>query len=166
MISYDEALQAEESLGLANVIIQSPNRNRLQSGEGKAGIDNMLRRFSLNWIISPKFRRLAKRASYFDNGSGSLWDDGDSGSDAITVHGTGSKRVPKILDYNAYISSFANPNDGFLGNFSDIVLTYFTSIDVVVDSMSLAHQNLIRVVVSQMIDFYLRHNDSIVKISA
>ena len=103
-----------------------------------------------------------------DNGSGSLslWDDGNSGNSDITVHGSGSKRVPKILDYDAYISTFNNPNDGFLGNFSDIVLTYFTSIDVVVDSMSLAHQNLIRVVVSQMIDFYLRHNDSIVKISA
>ena len=85
-LSYDEALQAEEALGLANVMTMG-GRNRLQSGEGKVGINNMLRRFSLNWIISPKFRRLAKRASYFDNGSGSLWDDGDSGSDAIIVKG-------------------------------------------------------------------------------
>ena len=136
------ALQAEEALGLANVMSMG-GRNRLQSGESSVGIENMLRRFSLSWICSPKFRRLAKRASYFDNGSGSLWDDGDTGnSDAITVHGSGSKRVPKILDYDAHISTFANPNDGFLGNFSDIVLTYFTSIDVVVDQRIVyAHQN-------------------------
>ena len=140
--------------------------NRLQSGEPSVGINNMLRRFQLSWIISPKFRRLCKKASYFDNGSGSLFDDGNSGNSDITVHGSGSKRVPKILDYNAYISSFANSNEGFLGNFSDIVLTYFTSIDVVVDPLSLAERNLIKIVVSQMIDFYLRHNDSIVKISA
>ena len=164
-LSYDEALQAEEALGLANVMTMG-GTNRLQSGENNVARNNMLRRFSLSWICSPKFRRLAKRASYFNNGSGSLWDDGDTGSDAITVHGTGSKRVPKILDYEAYISSFANANDGFLGNFSDIVLTYFTSIDVVVDPLSLAERNLIKIVVSQMIDFYLRHNDSIVKISA
>ena len=165
VITYDEALQAEEALGLANVMTMG-GTNRLQSGEPSVGINNMLRRFQLSWIISPKFRRLCKKASYFDNGSGSLFDDGNSGNSDITVHGSGSKRVPKILDYNAYISSFANSNEGFLGNFSDIVLTYFTSIDVVVDPLSLAERNLIKIVVSQMIDFYLRHNDSIVKISA
>ena len=164
-ITYDEALQAEESLGLANVMTMD-RTNRLQSGEPSVGINNMLRRSKLSWICSPKFRRMCKIASYFDNGSGSLWDDGNSGNSDITVHGSGSKRVPKILDYDAYISTFNNPNDGFLGNFSDIVLTYFTSIDVVVDPLSLAERNLIKVVVSQMIDFYLRHNDSIVKISA
>ena len=164
-VTYDECLQAEESLGLANVMIDNPNRNQLQSGEN-VGINQMMRRFQLVWVCSPKFRRMCKKVTQLDGGSFSLWDDGDTGTDAITVHGVGSKRVPKILDYNAYISTFASPNDGFLGNFSDIVLTYFTSIDVVVDSVSLAHQNLVRVVVSQMIDFYLRHNDSIVKISA
>ena len=164
-ITYDEALQAEESLGLANVMTMD-RTNRIQSGEPSVGMDNMLRRFQLVWICSPKFRRICKKVTQLDGGSGSLWDDGDSGTDAITVHGSGSKRVPQILDYNAYISTFANPNDAFLGNFSDIVLTYFTSIDVVVDPLSLAERNLIKVVVSQMIDFYIRHNDSIVKISA
>ena len=69
-ISYDEALQvAEESFGLANVMIQSPNRtNGLQSGENNVARNNMLRRFSLNWICSPKFRRLCKRVEQLSGG--------------------------------------------------------------------------------------------------
>lgn len=163
-ITYDECLQAEEALGLANVMTM--NRNQLKSGENNVARNQMLRRFSLNWIISPKFRRLCKKAEQLSGGSLSLWDDGNSGNSEITVHGSGSKRVPKILDYDAHISTFASQNLGILGNFADIVLTYFTSIDIVVDPLSLAESNLIKVVVSQMCDFYLRHNDSVVKISA
>ena len=156
----------EEALGLANVMIGSPNRNGIQSGENNVARNQMLRRFKLSWIVSPKLRRLFKKASYFDKGSGSLWDDGDSGSDAITVHGSGSTRVPRILDYEAFVSTHAQTSDAWLGNFADIVLTYFTSIDVVVDPLSLAEKNLVKVVVSQMIDFYLRHNDSVVRLTA
>ena len=164
-VTFDEAQQVEEALGLANVMIQNPNRNQLQSGENNVARNQMLRRFQLSWICSPKLRRLCKKTSYFDKGSGSLWDDGDSGNESVTVHGSGSKRVPRILDYDAFVSTHAQTNDAWLGNFADIVLTYFTSIDVVVDPLSLAEKNLVKVVVSQMIDFYLRHNDSIVRLS-
>ena len=165
-VTYDEAQQVEEALGLANVMIDSPNRNGLQSGENSVARNQMLRRFQLSWICSPKLRRLCKKSPYFDKGSGSLWDEGDSGNESITVHGIGSRRVPKIIDYDAYVSTHAQPNDAWLGNFADIVLTYFTSIDVVIDPLSLAEKNLVKVVVSQMIDFYLRHNDSVVRLTA
>ena len=160
-ISVDECLQVEEALGLANVVIGDK-----PYGENNLRNQMMMRRFSLNWICSSKLRRLCKKTAYLEGGSGSLWDVGDSGNSEITIHGSGSKRDPKILEYDAHVSTFSNADDMWLGNWSDLVLTYFSSIDVIVDQNSLSTQGLIRVTVSQMVDFFLRHNSSIVRLTA
>ena len=163
-ISYDDCLEAEQSLLDSNAV--QFNRNRLQTGENNPR-DQMMQKMSLAWIVSPKMRRIFKKSPSLGTGtSASLWDVGDVGNSSVTVHGAGSKREPRVIDYPAYVSTFASPNDSWLANWSEIILSLFSSPEIIVDPFTLSTRGLVRVTVSQMIDFYLRHNSSIVRLSA
>ena len=165
-VSYDECLEAEQLVLESNAIMQSQNRNQMQSGENNPR-NQMMQKFSLAWICSPRMRRIFKKSPSLGTGtSASLWDVGDIGTEAVTIHGLGSKREPKIIDYPAHVSTFTSNNDSWLGNWGDIVLSYFGSPQVIVDPFTLSTRGLVRVTIFQMIDFFLRHNASICRLSA
>ena len=163
-VTEDELLEAEESVLGSNVVVQSPNGKNLESGENQMNM--RLKKAELAWIVSPKFRRLCKKTASLDGGSGNLWSTGNTGSDAVTIHRTGSTRQPKIIEHDAYVSSFANDNDAWLGDWSQIILNYFSSPEILVDPFTLSTRSLIRVTVSQYLDFHIRHADSVVRLSA
>ena len=129
-------------------------------------IDNLKKRLSTNWIVSPKFRRLAKKTPALGTGTyQAIWDCGNKGGEGVTVKGIGSQEDPKILEYNAYVSTYAATNEAFLGNFSELVLVNFGGIDILVDPFTLSPRGLIRVTALVMLDFFLRHNSSIVRLT-
>ena len=162
-VTEDECFEAEESVLSSNVVIQSPSGRNLQSGEKT----NMrLRKAQLAWIVSPKFRRLCKKTASLDGGSGNLWQTGNTGSDAVTIHRGGSTRQPQIIDHDAYVSTFVNDDQAWLGDWSQIVVNYFSSPQILVDPFTLSTRSLVRVTVSQFLDFHLRHADAVVKMSA
>ena len=162
-VTEDELLEAEESVLTSNVVIQSPNGKNLESGEKT----NMrLKKAELAWIVSPKFRRLCKKTASLEGGSGNLWSTGNTGSDAVTIHRTGSTRQPRVIDHDAYVSTFVNDSDAWLGNWSEIILNFFSSPQIIVDPFTLSTRGLVRVTVSQFIDFHIRHADAVVKLSA
>ena len=164
-VTEDELLEAEESVLASNVVIQTKSgRNNLQSGE--SNMNMRLRKAQLAWIVSAKFRRLCKKTPSLDGGSGNLWATGNTGTDAVTIHRDGSTRQPRVIDHEAYVSTFVNDDQAWLGDWSEIVLNYFSSPQILVDPYTLSTRSLVRVVVSQYIDFHIRHSDSIVKISA
>ena len=164
-VTEDELLAAEESVLSSNVVVQSPNGKNLESGESNT-MNMRLKKAELTWIVSPKFRRLCKNTASLEGGSGNLWETGNTGSDAVTIHRNGSTRQPKIIEHDAYVSSFANANDAWLGDWSQIILNYFSSPEILVDPFTLSTRSLIRVTVSQYLDFHIRHADSVVRLSA
>ena len=88
--------------------------------------------------------------------AGILWsDEGNTGSDAVTIHGNGSTRQPQIIDHDAYVSTFVNDSDAWLGNWSEIILNFFSSPQIIVDPFTLSTRGLVRVTVSQFIDFHI-----------
>ena len=162
-VTEDELLEAEESVLSSNVVIQSPNGKNLESGEKT----NMrLKKAELTWIVSPKFRRLCKKTASLEGGSGNLWSTGNTGSDAVTIHRDGSTRQPRVIDHDAYVSTLVNDDHAWLGDFSQIVLNYFSSPQILVDPYTLSTRSLVRVTVSQFLDFHIRHADAVVKLSA
>ena len=162
-VTEDECLQAEESVLTSNVVIQSPNGKNLESGEKT----NMrLKKAELAWIVSPKFRRLCKKTASLQGGSGNLWSTGNTGSDAVTIHRNGSTRQPRVIDHEAYVSTFVTDGQAWLGNWSEIILNFFSSPQIIVDPFTLSTRGLVRVTVSQFIDFHIRHADAVVKLSA
>ena len=163
-VTEDECLEAEESVLGSNVVIQSPNGKNLESGESKMSM--RLKKAELAWIVSPKFRRLCKKTASLDGGSGNLWSTGDTGSDSVTIHRDGSPRQPRLIEHEAYVSTFVTDGQAWLGNFSEIVLNYFSSPQILVDPFTLSTRGLVRVTVSQFIDFHIRHADSVVRLSA
>ena len=163
-VTEDELLAAEESVLSSNVVIQSPNGKNLQSGENQMNM--RLQKAELAWIVSPKFRRLCKKTASLQGGSGNLWSTGDTGSDAVTIHRTGSTRQPRVIDHEAHVSTFVNDSDAWLGNWSEIILNFFSSPQIIVDPFTLSTRGLVRVTVSQFIDFHIRHADAVVKLSA
>ena len=163
-ITEDELLEAEESVLSSNVVIQSPNGKNLQSGE--SNMNMRFKKAELAWIVSPKFRRLCKKTASLDGGSGNLWSTGSTGSDAVTIHRTGSTRQPRLIEHEAYVSTFVTDGQAFLGNWSEIVLNYFSSPQILVDPYTLSTRSLVRVTVSQFLDFHIRHADAVVKLSA
>ena len=165
-LTYDHCEMAEELLLDSNVAVQDAQ------GQWRAGdesidprIDNLRKRLSTSWICSPKFRRLAKRTPQLEGGSIAVWDNGDKGDEGVRVRGMGNLQEPKILEYNAYVSTYAGNDDAFLGNFSELVLVNFGGIDILVDPFTLSPRGLIRVTALVMLDFFLRHNSSIVRLT-
>ena len=111
-ITEDELLEAEESVLGSNVVMQSPsNRNQLQSGE--SNMNMRFKKAELTWIVSPKFRRLCKKTASLDGGSGNLWATGNTGSDAVTIHRDGSTRQPRLIEHEAYVSTFVTDGQAF-----------------------------------------------------
>ena len=160
-ITEDQLLEADSSVLSSNAVMQSQrNRNQLESGEK----NQRIRKASLAWIVSPKSRRLLKSAASLDEGS--LWQAGDRGNESVTIHEPGSTRQPRVINYEAYVSTFANDNDLWLANWSEIVVNFFSSPQVIVDPFSLSTAGIIRVTVSQFMDFHIRHADSVVRLSA
>ena len=163
-VTLDQCLEAEESVLSSNAIILQ--NSRLVSGENEI-LNNRLRRTQLTWIVSPKMRRLLKKSPSLGTGtSASLWDRGDVGNSSVTIHGTGSTRQPTVIEHPAYVSTFASPNDAWLGNWSEIVFSYFSSPDVIVDPFSLSTSGMVRVTVSQFVDFFIQHSQSVVRLTA
>ena len=163
-VTEDECLQAEESVLGSNVVIQSPNGKNLETGES----NQRLKKAQLFWVCSPKMRRLFKKSSSLGTGTSMpLWATGDTGNESVTIHNSaGSTRQPRVIDYEAHVSTFPNDNDAWLGNWSEIVLNYFSSPQIIVDPFTLSTRGLVRVTVSQFIDFHIRHADSVVRLSA
>ena len=163
-VTEDECLEAEESVLSSNAVISSPDGKSLQSGENQTNM--RLKKAELAWVVAPKFRRLCKKNASLDGGSGNLWSTGDTGSDAVTIHRGGSVRQPTIIDHDAYVSTFVNDDQAWLGDWSQIVLNYFSSPQILVDPYTLSTRSLVRVTVSQFLDFHIRHADAVVKLSA
>ena len=159
-VTYDEALTVEEKILGANIPVFSDSANT------DPRMRNMMRRMGLIWIVSSKQRRLMRKTQFFDGASGSLWDQGDKGNDSVTIFGDGTTKNPKILGYPAFVSSFAQNNDSWCGRLSDLVISKFGGIDIVVDPFTLSTRGLVRVSIFQMIDWYVRYNASIIRLSA
>ena len=167
-LTYDHCEQAEELLLNENVQVQDARGQWVAGDESiDPRIDNLRKRLSTSWIVSPKFRRLAKRTPQLGTGASlAIWDNGDKGTgEGVTVKGMGSQDDPKILEYNAYVSTYAATNDAYFGNWADFVLCQFGGLDVIVDPFTLSTRGLIRVTSLVMLDFYLRHNSSIVRLT-
>ena len=165
-LTYDHCEMAEEMLLNENVAVMDGVGNWASGDESiDPRIDNLRKRLSTNWIVSPKFRRLAKRTPQVAGGSLAIWDNGDKGDEGVRVRGMGNLQEPKILEYNAYVSTYAGNDDAFLGNFSELVLVNFGGIDILVDPLTLSPRGLIRVTALVMLDFLLRHNSSIVRLT-
>ena len=163
-ITEDQLLEAEQSVLSSNAVMQSPrNRNQLESGETNQ-MNQRIRKMTLAWICSPKMRRLLKSTASLDEGS--LWQTGDRGNESVTIHEPGSTRQPRVINHEAYISTFANDNDLWLANWSEIIVNYFSSPQIIVDPFTLSTRGLIRVTVSQFLDFFLRHANSVVRLTA
>ena len=157
VITYDQTLAAEQSLVSANVFMAAPS-GRLVSGEA-----NNQMPLNVSWLVSPLSRRLFKKASTFDGASTSLWDTGDTGNDAVTVHGVGTKAMPRILDYEARVSSNfpARSESAILAAWNDVILARFSNTTIIVDPFSLSTSNQIRITSSIEADFGLRHTNSV-----
>ena len=158
VITYDQTLNAEQSIIAANAAVAAPS-GRLVSGEP----DNQMP-LNLAWCVSPAARRLFRKASTFAGSSQSLWDIGDSGNDSVTVNGTGTKATPRILDYVARVSSNfpANDQSAILAAWNDVILARFSNTTVIVDPFSLSTSGVIRITSSIEADFGLRHSNSAV----
>ena len=167
-LTFDHCEQAEELLLDSNVAVQDARGQWVAGDESiDPRIDNLKKRLSTNWIVSPKFRRLAKKIPALGAGtSQAIWDNGDKGTnEGVRVRGMGNQDDPKILEYGAYVSTYAAANDAYFGNWSELVLVQFGGIDIIVDPFTLSTRGLIRVTSLIMLDFFLRHNASIVRLT-
>ena len=165
-LTYDHCERAEELLLDSNVAVMDAMGNWKAGDASDPRIDNLKKRLSTNWIVSPKFRRLAKKTPALGAGTSSaIWDSGNKGGEGVTVHGVGNQDDPKILEYGAYVSTYAGNDDAYFGNWSDLVMVQFGGLDIIVDPFTLSTRGLIRVTSLIMLDFFLRHDASIVRLT-
>ena len=157
VITYDQTLAAEQSLISSNAAVAAPS-GRLVSGEADTQMP-----LNLAWVVSPVARRLFRKESTSPGASTSLWDTGDSGNDSVTVHGMGTKATPRVLDYEARVSSNfpANDQSAILAAWNDVILARFSNTTIIVDPFSLSTSNQIRITSSIEADFGLRHSQSV-----
>ena len=166
-VTYDEILQVEEAVLDANVAIMGDGTGTLQSGEMDPRMMNRLRRFGLNWVVSPKMRRLLKSAQ--EPGPGAsipLWNTGNKGNEDIVVVGSGTQEQPTILGYPAYVSTYISDDSLFFGYFHDLLFSQFGNLDIVLDPYTLGPRGITRIFAHLDVDWFLRHTQSLVRLSA
>ena len=130
-VTYDEVLEIEEKILGANVAIMGNGTGALESGEKDPRMRNLMRRFGLIWVVSPKMRRLYKQAQEPGDGASiPLWNTGMKGNDDIVVFGDGTQEQPTILGYPAFVSSFINDNSSFFGYFHDLLFSQFGNFSI------------------------------------
>ena len=165
-VTYDEILEIEEQILGANVAFPGNGTGALASGEKDPRMQNFLRRFGLLWIVSPKMRRLLKQAQ--EPGFGAslpLWNTGNKGNDDITVWGDGTQEQPTVLGYPAYVSTFISDNSLLFGYFHDLIFSQFGSLDLVLDPYTLGNRGITRIFCHLDVDWFLRHSESLVRLS-
>ena len=166
-VTYDEILEIEEQILGANVAFPGNGTGALASGERDPRMQNFLRRFGLIWVVSPKMRRLLKQAQEPGNGASlPLWNTGNKGNEDITVWGDGTKEQPTVLGYPAYVSTFISDNSLLFGYFHDLIFSQFGSLDLTIDPYTLGNRGITRIFCHLDVDWFLRHSESVVRLSA
>ena len=158
-ISYDDCRKVEEQVGLGD----TPQPWR--------------------WIVSGKTRRIMKLTQEIPGGGDlPIWQTGDKGNSVATFRGEGSTTQPTVLEYGAFMSHFVENDDGWLGNWKELILARFVGaenesvvlkeaaiqgdvIDVLTDPYTLSTRGLIRVSVFLSAAFALRHSASICRLT-
>ena len=166
-VTFDEVLEVEEKVLGSNVAILGDGTGVLKSGEKDPRMQNFMRRFGLIWVVSPKMRRLLKLAKEPGTGASSpLWNTGNKGNDDIVVFGDGTQEQPTVLGYPAYVSTYITDNSIFFGHFGDLTFSQFGKIDITIDPYTLGQRGITRIFCHLDVDWFLRHSESIVRLSA
>ena len=165
-VTYDEILEIEEQILGANVAFPGNGTGALASDERDPRMQNFLRRFGLIWVVSPKMRRLLKQAQEPGDGASlPLWNTGNKGNEDITVWGDGTQEQPTVLGYPAYVSTFISDNSLLFGYFHDLIFSQFGSLDLVLDPYTLGNRGITRIFCHLDVDWFLRHSESLVRLS-
>lgn len=98
---------------------------------------------AMKYLANSAFRGYAKSTVKFSSTDATIWEPGG------TVNG-----------YNAVISNQMADNDVIFGNFADLMIGYWSGLDLMVDKAALATAGGTRVIVLQDVDVAVRHAES------
>lgn len=98
---------------------------------------------AMKYLANSAFRGYAKSTVKFSSNDATIWEPGG------TVNG-----------YNAVISNQMADNDVIFGNFADLMIGYWSGLDLMVDKAALATAGGTRVIVLQDVDVAVRHAES------
>ena len=102
----------------------------------------------IGWVAAPNIRTSARKTAELGTGTETpIWQDG------------------RILDYSVDISTNVSDDEFVFGNWRDCLVGMWGGVDVVVDPFTLSTRGLVRVSIFQMMDFALRHPESMVSIT-
>lgn len=169
-VTYDEVEQVEEAILDGNAIVFNDMRREFEFNTANIS-DSRIRRTTNNpllaWTVSPKLRRLMRKTPQLGVGTSQpIWDTGDQDNGAVLVRGQGTSQQPKVLDWDAYVSNHVAQNDLFLGAWQEHIVAQSGGLDIVVDPFTLSHRGLIRVTAHLSLDFVLRHDEAIARLTA
>ena len=161
-ITYDQLLSTESKIFDSNVAI--PEEQEMYSGEVNEG--GSRNKIGLDWVTSPKMRRLMKKTPALGSGTEiPLWESGKSYyGEGFTIKQMGSKLNPKVLDYDAHVNTYVDEDDLWFGNWAELFVISFGGVEIIVDQYTLATRGIIRIIAMTAVDFLIRNDASIVRL--
>ena len=161
-ITYDQILSTEEKIFGSNAAI--PEDREVYSGEMNE--DGSRNKIGLDWVTSPKMRRLMKKTPALGSGTEiPLWESGKSYyGEGFTIKQMGSKLNPKVLDYDAHVNTYVDEDDLWFGNWAELFVISFGGVEIIVDQYTLATRGIIRIIAMTAVDFLIRNDASIVRL--
>lgn len=109
---------------------------------------------NLRYLVNPVVRGYAKTGVKFSSTSASIWEPGD------TINGypvNVSNRVNKTV-----VSGNVTTTDVFFGNFAELLIGFWSGLDLVVDPYTFSAKARIRIVAHQDVDIAVKHGASFV----
>ena len=107
---------------------------------------------NLRYLINPVTRGYAKTTVKFASTNDRIWEPGDSINGYST---TVSNRVNKTV-----VSNNVTTTDVFFGNWAEIVIGFWSGLDLVVDPYTYSAKGRVRVVAHQDLDIAVKHGAS------
>ena len=101
----------------------------------------------LAWIIAPDVRKAARQKPKLGTGT------------SIPIYHDG-----KIDEYDADVTTQVDDNEGYLGNWDDLVAAFWGSIVFLIDPYVKALNNQVRIIAREMMDVAVRHPKSFVHV--
>ena len=165
--TVDTLYQAEETLANANVLETRTSAEGISLNQTLGGGRQPMKiSDNVAWIVSPSARRQLRKLQMLAGGDHQVWQTGSIGNEYAIYPQAGSRRQPKVIGYNAYVTSSVDSSRMYFAKWDDLIVAYFSKLTIMKDPYTLATRGIARFICDIDLHWNWQHDDAVCRLRA